>query len=488
MKDDVYQMRPTILVRMVIGYLAIFIPVVAVSAYAFSQLSLFHKVTDGILQIDNQMRDLGQKLSDSILAQTRYERKYVITKDKELYDQFMLSERDVSKRIDEAISIADTAHKRDKLIRIKNYYERYRSTFNEEVEFINKKQPYLQDGYREEKEKVVDEMLWELKNLKFYTEQDTYEKIKQLGETGAKANKIAIVMGAGFILSGIMMSIFITRSITKPLSIMRKKTRQVARGDFECSLDLSSPPEIGDLAQDFNVMCNKLMEMDRMKSDFFSLMAHELRMPLASIKEGTNLLLKGIGEEFKEKRKEVLTIIAEESNHLIDMVNSLLDLSKMEAGMITLDFKTSDIKPLINKAASGMEPLAMAKNVSIEMEVPSDLPDVKMDEERILQTLRNLIGNAVKFTPAGGHITISAQPVEKGMRVSVADTGPGIPKEDLNAIFDKFQQATMLSYSKIKGTGMGLAIVKHIISAHGGKVWVESEPGQGSTFIFLLPA
>ena len=119
-----YQMRPTILVRMVIGYLGIFIPMVAVSAYAFLQLSLFHKVTDGILQIDNHMRDLGQKLSDSILAQTRYERKYVITKDEELYNQFMLVGRDVSKRIDEAISMADSAHKRENLIRIKNYYER----------------------------------------------------------------------------------------------------------------------------------------------------------------------------------------------------------------------------------------------------------------------------------------------------------------------------------------------------------------------------
>ena len=481
-------MRPTIFVRMVIGYLAIFIPVVAVSAYAFSELALFRSVTGGILQIDNRMRDLEQKLADSILAQTRYERKYVITRDKELHNQFRLAERDVSKRIDEAISIADTAHKREMLIRIKNYYERYKSAFNEEVEFINKNQTYFQDRYREEKEKAVDEILWELRILRLYTEQDTYEKIKQLGESRAKANKVAILMGAGFLLSGIMISIFITRSITRPLSFMRKKTRQVAGGDFECSLDLSSPPEIGDLAQDFNLMCNKLKEMEKMKSDFFSLMAHELRTPLASIKEGTNLLLKGIGEDFEEKRKEVLAIIAEESNRLTDLVNSLLDLSKMEAGMIALNLEKSDISSLINKAVSGMGPLAMTKNVSIKVEIPQDLPCVNMDGERILQALRNLIGNAVKFTPGGGHITISVQPMEKGVRVSVADTGLGIPKEDLNAIFDKFQQATMTSYNKIKGTGLGLAIVKHIINAHGGKVWVESEIGHGSIFIFLLPA
>ncbi len=481
-------MKPTIFVRMVIGYLAIFIPVVAVSAYAFSQLALFRKVTDDILQIDNRMKDLQQKLADSMLAQTRYEKKYIITKDKELRNQFMLAEREVSKRIDEAISITDTARKREMLLRIKHYYERYKTLFNEELEFINKNQAYFQDRYREEKQKAVDDILWELRNLKLYTEQDTYEKIKQLGESGAKANRTAIVMGAGFILSGIVISIFITRSITRPLSFLKKKTRQVARGDFEGNLDLSTPSEIRDLAQDFNLMCNRLKEMDKMKSDFFSLMAHELRMPLASIKEGTNLLLKGIGEEFKEKRKEVLTIIAEESNRLIDLVNSLLDLSKMEAGMIDFNFEKSDIRSFINKAVSGLEPLAMTKNISIKMEIPEDLPYVKMDGGRILQALRNLIGNAVKFTSEGGHITISALPMEKGVKVSVADTGPGIPKEDLNAIFDKFQQAAMTSYNKIKGTGLGLAVVKHIINAHGGKVWVESEIGHGSIFTFLLPA
>jgi len=481
-------MRMTILARMVIGYLAIFIPMAAVSVYAIWQLALFHRVTSDILQIDNRMKDYQQKLSDSLLPQIKYERKYIISKDKELHNQFMLAEREVSKYIDEAMSIADIGHKRDVLIRIKSYYENYKSIFSEEVEFLKKKQPYPQDRYKEEKERAVDELLWELRNLRLYTEQDTYDRIKHLGESGAKANKIATGMGAAFILSGIIISIFITRSITKPLFSMRKKTRQVAKGDFEGNLDISSPPEIRDLVQDFNLMCNKLKEMDKIKSDFFSLMAHELRMPLASVKEGTHLLLRGIGEESKEKRKEILAIIAEESNRLIDLVNSLLDLSKMEAGVIALNFETSDIKLLIHKAVSGMEPLAMAKNVGIQVKIPQDLPHVRMDGERILQALRNLIGNAVKFTPGGGQVTVSAQPAEKGVSVSVADTGPGIPKEDLNAIFDKFRQATMTSYSKIKGTGLGLAIVKHIINAHGGKVWVESEPGQGSTFIFLLPA
>ncbi len=481
-------MKPTIFGRMVTGYLAIFIPMVAISAYTISQLALFHRVTSEILRIDHRMRDYGQKLADSFLVQVRYERKFVITKDSELLHQFMSLEKEVSKRISEALTLADTVHKKEVLIRIKDYYERYKLVFYEEMEFVKKKQPYFREQYKQDKDKAVDEILWELRNLRLYTEQDTYERIRTLGESGAKANRVVIVIGASFILWGIIISIFITRSITQPLSFLRKKTKQVAEGNFEGNLDLSSPPEIGDLAQDFNFMCNKLKEMDKMKSDFFSLMAHELRTPLASIKEGTSLLMRDIEEEFKERRKTVLSIIAEESDRLIDLVNSLLDLSRMEAGMMPFNFEKSDIKTLINKAASAMEPLAMAKDIGIKVEISQDLPCIRMDQERILQALRNLIGNAVKFTPGYGNITITARPVKKGLSVSVTDTGPGIPKEDLNVIFDKFKQATLERYDEIKGTGLGLAIVKHIINAHGGKVWVESEPGRGSTFVFLLPA
>ncbi len=481
-------MRPTIFVRMVIGYLGVFIPVAALTVYAFSSLALFRSGTDNILRMDSRMRDLGESLSDSILAQTRYEKKYLITRDNELYERFLLLEKDVSRRIGEGISLADTTRKKDALIRIRDYYDVYRTVFDDEAARAGKGRPSLPAEYRERKEKAVDGILGELGNLKLFTEEDTRERMRQLGESGARINKIAVMMGGGFVLAGIVISLFITRSITRPLFRMSEKTRQVAGGDFGPPLDLSSPPEMKELAEDFNLMCMRLNETDKMKSDFFSLMAHELRMPLASIKEGTSLLLNGIGEEFPEKRREVLTIIAEESIHLIDLTNSLLDLSKMEAGMMTLDLQPTEMEPLIRKAAAGLEPLAMAKKVGIHIGITGGLPPITMDKGRIAQVLGNLLGNAVKFTPEGGDVTISAQSVEGGVRVSVTDTGPGIAEADLTTIFDKFQQAAVTKYNKIKGTGMGLAIVKHIINAHGGKVWVESEPGRGSAFIFLLPA
>jgi len=254
-------------------------------------------------------------------------------------------------------------------------------------------------------------------------------------------------------------------------------------------LNLSSPPEIKELAESFNAMCGRLKEIDRIKSDFFSLMSHELRTPLTSIKEGSSLLaenLKNTG--LTENQHKLLAIISEESARLIKLVNALLDLAKMEAGMMSYNFVKADIVDLITRAVREIEPLAVTKNIRVAIKAETGLVPVRADHERILQVLRNLIGNAIKFTPANGTVSVSAHPVKRGVKIAVADTGTGIARESLDTIFDKFQQGAARRPNKVKGTGLGLSIVKHIVESHGGKVWAESTLGKGSTFIFVLPA
>jgi two-component system sensor histidine kinase GlrK len=160
----------------------------------------------------------------------------------------------------------------------------------------------------------------------------------------------------------------------------------------------------------------------------------------------------------------------------------------MEAGMVTYTFGEGKLAPLIGRVIMEMTPLVEARKISLEAKVSEELPLLKMDGERILQALRNLVGNALKFTPPGGQITVSTRLANSKIEVAVTDTGPGIPEENLTTIFEKFHQAPFKYSSQTKGTGLGLAIVKHIITAHGGKVWAESQPGKGSTFIFQLPA
>jgi len=159
----------------------------------------------------------------------------------------------------------------------------------------------------------------------------------------------------------------------------------------------------------------------------------------------------------------------------------------MEAGMMAYTFESTPLAPLVDKAMLEIAPLVEAKKISLEKRIDEKLPILKIDRERILQALRNLIGNAVKFTPDKGQVTVLARPVDHGVEVSVVDTGPGIPPENLTTIFNKFQQATPSGPSQASGTGLGLAVVRHIISSHGGRIWAESEPGQGSTFTFVLP-
>jgi two-component system sensor histidine kinase GlrK len=457
------------------------------SIYAVLQLRQFETVTRSIEEIDNRMLEYEKILSDSLLAQMRFERKYLIMRDRVLHDRFLSARDDFRKNMDQALLLAGTFPQREILNRVKIYYEGYQSLVTEEMKFVRGKQGYPPERYKQEKEKAVDRILKELKTLAADSHQNTFTKIKKLGEVGADARRVAIFMGILALLGVLIISFFITRSITKPISALIDKTREIANWVFKGDLHLSSPPEIRELTRSFNFMCDRLREIDRMKSDFFSMMSHELRTPLTSIRVGTSMLLHGGEGEITEEQKEILDIISNESQRLIGLVNSILDLAKMEAGMMVFNFTATDMIPLIHQAIAEIKPLAMAKEICLQMENPQVLPVIPMDRERILQVLRNFLGNAVKFTPTGGQITVAAAPKEGSLEVCVKDTGPGIPKENLTIIFEKFQQEPLRSSNLMRGSGLGLAIAKHIITAHGGKVWAESEAGQGSSFFFVLP-
>ncbi len=481
-------MKLTIFSRLIIGYLIIFLLVMAVSAYAIIKLHQFNVGNRYILSIDNRILNYKKKLTDSIISQQRYENEYIISKDIIFYEQFLSAKGKFDRYLVEVLSIADTPPKKDSLNRVKAYSERYQSLVKSESKWIRENQAYDKKWYEQEKGKASVGIMKELEMLEVYSWQDLSDRMKMLAEAGASARNVIIFMAIAAIFLVTITSFFITRSIADPLTLLMDKTREVSEGVFECDLNISSPPEIFELTKAFNSMCSKLKAVDKIKSDFFSAMSHELRTPLTSIKEGTSLLLEGVGGAITDKQKRLLTILSEESNRLISLVSSLLDLSKMEAGMMVYTLEQASLVPLIDQAITEISPLVEAKKINVETKISEELPIIKLDSERILQALRNLIGNAVKFTPDGGRVRVSARPMDGGVEVSVADTGPGIPLEKLTTIFDKFQQVIIPGSYRPEGTGLGLALVKHIIKSHGGKVWAESQPGQGSTFIFVLPA
>lgn len=234
------------------------------------------------------------------------------------------------------------------------------------------------------------------------------------------------------------------------------------------------------LAQDLT----RVRRLETVRRDFISNVSHELRTPLASLKALTETLRSGALSD-PEAGPRFLDRIHTEVDALTQMTQELLDLSRIESGQVELNFAPISPKNLINSAAERMKAQAERANLKISVNCNDDLPTLRADHSRLEQVLVNLIHNAVKFTKPGGEISLFAESVENGVRFAVKDSGIGIPSESLNRIFERFYRVD--SSRTGSGTGLGLSIAKHIVEAHKGKIWAESDLGQGSTFYFLIP-
>jgi signal transduction histidine kinase len=241
---------------------------------------------------------------------------------------------------------------------------------------------------------------------------------------------------------------------------------------------------------------NELQKLDNLKSSFLANVSHELRTPMTAITGFTDLLLDKVDGPINEEQEKSLKKIASHSRHLMQLINNVLDISRMEAGeKITLRQEEIDIKSLIESIDIVFEPIIKQKGLTFIKAIDENLPPIYADKDRITQILMNLLSNAVKFTENGG-ITVRAKPSEKGIKTGmkssfaefcIEDTGIGIKEEDVINIFDKFTQADVSIHRKYEGTGLGLNIVKRLVELHDGEIWVTSTYGEGSKFYFTLP-
>jgi len=228
-------------------------------------------------------------------------------------------------------------------------------------------------------------------------------------------------------------------------------------------------------------------EIDQTKSEFLSIASHELRTPMTSIKGSLDLLLGGFAGEVNEETQELLVIAQGGCERLIRLINDILDLSKIEAGRMQLRMQPMSLLDSVERSVRTIQ--SYADGFKVKLAVECDIvppPDVLGDKDRMDQVVTNLLGNAVKFSPEGGTVTLSLRCGEKAVECRVIDHGPGIPSEQAERIFDKFQQVTGQSRKK-GGTGLGLAIARALVQEHGGEIWVESEVGVGSQFVFKIP-
>jgi len=295
---------------------------------------------------------------------------------------------------------------------------------------------------------------------------------------------IALALGLGYAISW---------SLVGPVKEIEKRLNQVAAGDFAQRVDVVNRDELGALATDVNRMCEELGRLyqqlelvSKHKSQFLANMSHELRTPLNAILGYAELMTDGAYGEPSEKMLGVLKRLEANGKHLLGLINDVLDLSKIEAGQLVLELSDYSVQDIAQTVRSTLEPLAADKKLAFKLELGPGLPLGHGDGRRLTQVLINLVGNAIKFTDAG-EIAIKAEARNGSFYISVRDTGPGISPADQAKLFQEFQQAENAITRKKGGTGLGLAISKRIIEMHGGKIWVESQPGRGSTFAFTLP-
>ncbi|MBU1125876.1 MAG: cell wall metabolism sensor histidine kinase WalK [Candidatus Omnitrophica bacterium] len=233
----------------------------------------------------------------------------------------------------------------------------------------------------------------------------------------------------------------------------------------------------------------KQRELDRMKETFLSNVSHELRTPLVAIDKSITLILSRSAGEITDNQEQFLVMAQRNLKRLSLLVNDLLDLSKLEAKKMELKRQEEPINLVVDEAVGGLESWAKTKRVHLEKNIAEGIPQVKIDHNRMIQVFTNLMGNALKFTPADGTITVEAKksPQDHSLQVSVRDTGIGIDKEHLPKLFSKFYQAGEKVSTEVGGTGIGLTIAKEIVELHGGKIWVESQKGEGTVFNFTIP-
>ncbi len=230
----------------------------------------------------------------------------------------------------------------------------------------------------------------------------------------------------------------------------------------------------------------RLRELDQSKRRFLANMSHELRTPLTNIIGFSRLMLKGLSDPLTEQQRADIQIIYQNGRHLLGLINDLLDLSHIEAGMVELELRTVDLTELIHSVMATTSALVRDKEIELIVEVPDDIPPVQADPVRIRQVLLRLLANAAKFTEQGA-ITIRSWRSDGMVLVSVSDTGVGISPDDHDRIFEQFEQGKLGNGRRPNGAGLGLALSKEFVEMHGGRIWVESEPGVGSTFTFSLP-
>ncbi|RJQ66502.1 MAG: sensor histidine kinase [Desulfobacteraceae bacterium] len=337
-------------------------------------------------------------------------------------------------------------------------------------------------------EKVINDWIEKISTARQENQLEVENATRELNRRGIQSIHNALIgLGVSSVV-GLLGVVFLAYSMIRPLKDLMSGIRSISKDRHSEPLKIHSRDEFGELAAAFNEMAARLRQEEQLRSDFISMLSHEIRTPLTSIRESVNMIEEEVMGPINSRQRKFLEIAGSEIGRICDLLNHLMQASRLEPGALKLLHEPVDTYALVTVCVERLKPSAEAKQVQITSEISPETPDVLGDAQYLQQVFLNLIGNAIKFSDHKTRIWIRTGSVDKSNRITfrVIDTGPGILEEDQGKLFNKFYRAATAREHQ-DGVGLGLSITKNIIEAHGGTIWVESQIGQGTTFSFTLP-
>lgn len=480
----------TIFKRLVIGNIVILLLVLLLGGVVSFNLQRLQRLNHEVVARNQESIFVGEQLSDIFSLLVKLDEKYFVAQDQDYLTRFHEQKSNLLMELNKFSLLLETKKQKKMLNNLTIAFEKYFSWFNRNTPGHDASEDKDFNRLIKERAPLVAAVHNNLRSLSFLARIIIAQKIKQSSLMTKQIFTVTLIITVLTLLSGIAITVLNTQSIKHSVSRLQKKTKEISQGHFEKIDDLKGPKEIQDLSLHFNTMCQRLSELDDLKSDFISHVSHELRTPLTSIKEASTMLSNGSYNNNPKKQKKLFSLIHDECQRLLRSIMRILDYSKMEARKMEYQTVELYLPDLIRKSILKLALLAQKKNIILEFVPPqSDLPKVCVDKDRIIEVLDNIVGNALKFTPERGKVKVYCE-FQEGMNellVKVEDNGPGIKLEHLQKIFYRFKQIDK-DFNAQMGTGLGLSISKYIIKAHGGKIWAKSLEAQGTTISFTLPA
>ena len=480
--------RLSIFWRIVLTSLVIIVVMAGVNLYALFQLRQLTALSANMATRHYPAIESAKHLLTILYAQLNSEKKYLAVRDATFLQHFD-EEVDEFHRGLQTLETQELTPQGIQLLEdIKHLQQERLMILHTELEKGRSSPASQSADYEGRRDNLMDRISATLQQFIDLHETGISVGVSRSRESSAQAEAVTEQLVLLALVFGIALAGFASYTILRPLRQLQTHIKQIGQGNFRTSLNIRAPSELRDLVDAVNWMGTKLQELDDMKGEFLAHVSHELRTPMASIQEGTHLLLDEIPGPLSQEQRTTLRIMADSSRRLITLISTILDLSKMDAGMMEYRIVPTDLKRVTDMSINKVQLLADAKHVQLLLEAPSQRVWVNADALRIEQVLDNLLSNALKFSSEGGIVKVLMKPDSKAgvLEVSVADGGPGIQAEDLPYIFERFYQGSTKAKHATPGSGLGLALAKKVVEAHGGRIWIESESKKGTTVRFIL--